>query len=184
MEYPPFIIPEGPLDVEIGCGVGLHPIQYFQKNPKRTLVAIEHTKDKFEKFQRRFVNHGSPSNLIPIHANGISWVSQQLQKDTVDKFYFLYPNPNPKPGDQNKRWHAMPFIHKVLEVLKPNGKIILATNEEFYRNEAIEFFTKTWKLKLENEERLLKGFAHRTHFEKKYLERGETCFDLVFSNQT
>jgi tRNA (guanine-N7-)-methyltransferase len=182
VEYSPFVYPEGPLDIEIGCGVGLHPIQFSQKHPDRTLVAIEHTCEKFEKFQRRFENHGSPKNIIPIHANGISWVAQQLKENSVDNFYFLYPNPNPKPGDQNKRWHAMPFMHKVLEVLKPGGKITLATNESFYRDEALDYFLHTWMLKLESEEILSKDFPHRTHFEKKYLERNETCYNLVFSN--
>lgn len=182
VEYPPFLLPKGPLDIEIGCGVGLHPIQYHGQYPERTLVAIEHTREKFEKFERRFINHGSPKNLMPIHANGISWVSQQLPHDSVDRFYFLYPNPNPKPGDLNKRWYAMPFMHKVMEILKPGGEIILATNEKFYRDEAMEYFLEEWGLKLKEEKELTKGFAHRTHFEKKYLERGETCYNLIFIN--
>lgn len=181
-DYPAFTTPKGPLDIEIGCGVGLHPIQYQGKNPNRTLVAIEHTKEKFEKFFRRFENHDSPKNLIPIHANGISWTAQQLAENTVDRFYFLYPNPNPKPGDLNKRWYAMPFMHKVLEILKPEGELILATNEKFYRDEAIDYFINVWNLKLKEETLLDKDYPHRTHFEKKYLERGQTCYNLVFIN--
>ena len=181
-DYANFIVPKLPLDIEIGCGVGLHPILFNKAQPNRCLVALEHTKEKFDKFYRRYLNHGSPSNLIPIHANGISWVSQQLPENSVDHFYFLYPNPNPKPGDLNKRWYAMPFMEKVLEVLKPGGKITLATNELFYKDEALNYFLNHWKLNLEEEKKLPSDFKHRTHFEKKYLERGEDCFNLVFSN--
>lgn len=181
-DYQAFELPSGVLDVEIGCGVGLHPIQYQKQNPKRNLVAIEHTREKFEKFERRFKNHGSPKNLFPVHANGISWVSQQLPENSVDRFFFLYPNPNPKPGGLNKRWHAMPFMHKVLEVLKPGGELTLATNEKFYRDEALEYFLEFWGLKLKEETTLEKDFPHRTHFEKKYLERDEHCYNLVFTN--
>ncbi|MFT6071090.1 MAG: tRNA G46 methylase TrmB [Bacteriovoracaceae bacterium] len=180
-DYVKFIVPKLPLDIEIGCGVGLHPILYQQKHPERCLVALEHTKEKFDKFYRRFINHGSPQNLIPVHANGISWVSQQLPNESVDQFFFLYPNPNPKPGDLNKRWYAMPFMQKVLEVLKPDGKITLATNEKFYKEEALEYFLGHWKLKLIEDKILESGFKPRTHFEKKYLEREEPCFNLVFS---
>ncbi len=49
-----FSYPEMPLDIEVGCGVGLHPIQYSLANPDRFLVALEHTREKFEKFHRRF----------------------------------------------------------------------------------------------------------------------------------
>jgi tRNA (guanine-N7-)-methyltransferase len=181
-DYANFIVPKTPLDIEIGCGVGLHPILYQGQHPERCLVAIEHTKEKFDKFYRRFQNHGSPKNLIPVHANGISWVSQQLPMNSVDRFYFLYPNPNPKPGDLNKRWYAMPFMQKVLEVLKPGGQLILATNEFFYKEEALDYFLNYWKLKLLEETILKSDFKHRTHFEKKYLERGEDCFNLVFTN--
>jgi len=186
-DYVNFVLPREfenlPLDVEIGCGVGLHPIQFFKANPRRFLVAIEHTKDKFEKFQRRFISHDQPSNLLPIHANAISWVSQQLSPSSVDHFYFLYPNPNPKSGDLNKRWYAMPFMHKVLEVLKQDGKITLATNEKFYHDEALDYFLNHWKLDLVADKELQKGFKPRTHFEKKYLERGETCYNLVFTKK-
>ncbi len=180
-DYVNFVVPKLPLDIEIGCGVGLHPILYQGQHPERCLVALEHTKEKFDKFYRRFINHGSPENLIPVHANGISWVSQQLPNESVDQFFFLYPNPNPKPGDLNKRWYAMPFMQRVLEVLKKDGKITLATNEGFYKDEALDYFINHWKLKLVEKIHLDSSFKPRTHFEKKYLARGEACFNLVFS---
>ena len=49
VDYANFVVPKGALDIEIGCGVGLHPIQYQAKNLERTLVAIEHTKEKYER---------------------------------------------------------------------------------------------------------------------------------------
>ena len=59
---------------------------------------------------------------------------------------FLYPNPNPKSSDLNKRFHAMPFMGFVKDCLKPDGEILFATNEKFYRDEAIEFMTREWEL--------------------------------------
>lgn len=177
-----FTLPEGPLDIEIGCGVGLHPIQYSQNNPNRYLVAIEHTTDKYNKFKRRYIAHKSPKNLLPVHENGISWVTHLVPKETVSRFIFLYPNPNPKPSQQNKRFHAMPFMEKVIDCLIPGGTIHMATNELFYAQECVEFMTKTWKLRcLEN--RIIENdtnFKGRTHFERKYLERGQSIYDLVF----
>jgi tRNA G46 methylase TrmB len=169
-----------PLDVEIGCGVGLHPIQYAKAHPDRYLVAIEQTREKFEKFQHRFENHDLP-NLFPVHANTISWVSHCLQDQGVDNFFFFYPNPNPKGKDFNKRWHAMPFMEKVIDCLKPNGHLHLATNIENYAVEARRNFEQVWHLETMRFERIQAGdIVPRTHFEKKYLARGQTCFDMVF----
>jgi tRNA G46 methylase TrmB len=171
--------PQQPLDVEIGCGVGLHPIQYAQAHPGRYVVAIEQTREKFEKFQRRFTHHDLP-NLLPVHANAISWVSHGLRDQSVDNFFFLYPNPNPKHKDFNKRWYAMPFMEKVIACLKPNGCLHLATNAEFYAVEAKANFEQVWHLETLRYERMQAGdIVPRTHFEKKYLARRETCFDLV-----
>jgi tRNA G46 methylase TrmB len=177
-----FNYPSIPLDVEVGCGVGLHPIQYSQKNPNRFLVAIEHTKEKFDKFLRRFTSHNSPSNLLPLHENGISWISHVLKSESVDRFFFLYPNPNPKPSQQNKRFHAMPFMSQVIECLKVGGTIHFATNEEFYAKECQEFMKETWKLE-EIEYRTISSeddFLGRTHFERKYLEKGQSIYNLVY----
>lgn len=175
-----FAYPKQPLDIEIGCGVGLHPIQYAKAHPHRYLVAIEQTRNKFEKFKRRFDNHHLP-NLLPVHANAISWVSHRLQDRTVDRFFFLYPNPNPKGKDFNKRWYAMPFMAKVIDCLKPDGQIRMATNAEFYAVEAKANFEQVWHLETVRFESIRAGdLVPRTHFEKKYLARAQTCFDMVF----
>lgn len=180
-----FTLPTLPLDIEIGCGVGFHPVRYALENPNRFLVAIEHTKDKFLKFQRRYENHQSPSNLYPVHENGISWVTHLLPNESVDRFIFLYPNPNPKPSQQNKRFHAMPFMEKVLSCLKPGGTIHFATNEDFYALECIEFMTNIWKLDCIKNEQITNdsNFVARTHFEVKYLKRGQKIFDLIFKKR-
>lgn len=177
-----FVAPEIPLDIEIGCGVGLHPIQYAQNNPDRYLVAIEHTTEKFKKFERRFFSHNSPKNLLPLHENGISWVTHALSKNSVDRFIFMYPNPNPKPSQQNKRFHAMPFMERVIDCLKHGGTIQFATNELFYATECREFMTEVWGLE-EVEYRIIDAksdFVGRTHFERKYLERGQKAYNLIY----
>lgn len=172
-----------PLDVEIGCGVGLHPIRYAHSHPDRFLVAIEQTRTKYEKFAGRVANHEGLSNLLPVHADAIEWITHFVLEGSVDRYFFLYPNPNPKPKDENKRWYAMPFMEKVLSTLKPGGTLAIATNEAFYARDAEAFLTRIWGMTLVerreiHQSRMPAGFP-RTHFEKKYLERGQICFDLL-----
>ncbi|MBI0385206.1 hypothetical protein JBE27_55325, partial [Streptomyces albiflaviniger] len=54
-----------PVDVEIGCGVGFHPLRYARENPERQLVAFEKTSEKFSKFLGRLKNHDPLPNLYP-----------------------------------------------------------------------------------------------------------------------
>ncbi len=171
-----------PIDLEIGCGVGLHPIRYALANPDRRLIAIEHTKEKFESFYRRWLKHDSPSQLLPVHADAVHWVTHVLKPESIDRVFLLYPNPEPKAP--NQRWLRRPFFSRLLSVMKSGGTLTLATNIESYVDEAILYATDFWNLTV-SERRVQRAtddpsLSPRTHFEKKYLERGETCFDVTF----
>lgn len=175
---------KGPLDVEIGCGVGLHPVNYCLKNPKRTLVAIDRSEMRMHKMLDRIKEQGGVPNLIPIRENAVWFVTHEIQSSSVENYFFLYPNPYPKKKQANKRWYQMPFMSHVIETLKKKGHIHLATNMRYYAEEAEDFFVNVWKMKLIKKEKYSSleeiPFSPRTHFEKKYLERGETCWYLMF----
>ncbi len=162
-----------PLDLEIGCGVGWHPIAYAGAHPERALIAIEHTREKFEKFRHRAEQHAL-ANLFPVHADAVRYVTHAIEPATLDRVFLLYPNPEPRA--ENKRWFRMPFFGELLTKLKSGGTIELATNIESYAEEA-KVYGNYWNLNLRSESHPQHA---RTHFEKKYLERGETCFDLIF----
>lgn len=172
--------PERPLDVEIGCGVGFHPLQRARQHPDRQLVAIEHTQERFEKFARRVAHHEPFAQLFPVHANAISWVHEILPAESVDCFFILYPNPNSQNPAQ--RWMRMPFMGRLLDSLKVGGTLQMATNIESYAQECREWGERVWGLRLQTFREIpsLEGIVPRTHFEKKYLERGEACYDLEF----
>ncbi|MFZ8934648.1 MAG: SAM-dependent methyltransferase [Bacteriovoracaceae bacterium] len=172
---------DGPVVVEIGAGVGLHPIMYSQEFPDHQVLAIERTRSKFEKFERRLNNHPHIKNCTAIHEDAISVITHLIGDAQVDRYFILYPNPYPKKNDQNKRFYAMPFMEEILRTLKADGEIILATNDLQYKKECIEFFKNDWHLELVEESLVTKG---RTHFEKKYLLRNEPCYNLLFTRKS
>ncbi len=173
--------PNGPVEIEIGCGVGMHPIRYAMAHPDRTLFAIEHTVERFQSFQRRYENHKRPENLIPVHADAVEWVTHFVPAASVQRFFILYPNPWPRPGDERRRWYRLPFFGRLLETLVPGGEVLLATNLEDYAQGAARWFTEAWGLQVEVTPAT--GPA-RTHFERKYLERGEKCWNTRGKKKT
>lgn len=170
------------LDIEIGCGVGFHPIDYAKNNPDRLLVAIEKTQEKFDKFLGRLEKHPQIQNIVPIHTNAIWLIAHEVKPQSVDRYFILYPNPYPK--DPQKRFFQMPFMSFLVETLKPGGTITLATNEKYYFEESLENAEKVFALKVLESGALKTDSKPRTHFEKKYLERGETCYNLVLMKST
>jgi tRNA (guanine-N7-)-methyltransferase len=178
--WPEKFLEGAPIDLEIGCGVGWHPIRYATDNPNRRLIAIEHTREKFDSFQGRIEKH-QLDNLLPVHADAVRWVTHHLRPSSIDRVFLLYPNP--EPGNPAKRWLRSSFFYRLLEVLKPGGEITLATNIDSYFKEALQFAREVWNLEIASQS-VLKTPAPagipRTHFETKYLLRGETCFDVTF----
>lgn len=176
-------LPSENLDLEIGCGVGMHPLAYCLKNPNRNLIAIEHTKNKFQSFWKKYEQLESLDNLIPIHANAISWVTQNLKPESLENVFILYPNPYPKKRQANQRWHQMAFMKKLLDCMRFGSSLTLATNMRFYAEEARSYFCDIWGMQEILFETIQRDshscFVPRTHFEKKYFERGETLYNMI-----
>lgn len=174
--FPKIELPDPPYDIEVGCGVGYHPVQYAMANPERTLLAIERTHERFRKFLGRIEGNEVGENLIPIQSDALPWIVHHIPKNSVQRYFFLYPNPFPK----HRRWYAMPFMEYVIDTMVEGGTLQMATNIEEYYLEAKAYFVKHWGLELAEDKRLEQDFTPRTHFEKKYLARGEACWNLIF----
>jgi hypothetical protein len=56
----------------------------------------------------------------------------------------------------------------------------MATNEEFLMREACTVIREVWGLKLVECREVARNSMPRTHFEKKYLERGDRCWNMVW----
>lgn len=167
------------LDLEIGAGVGWHAIQYCQRHPDRHLIAIERTQ-KGLRALRRLQNHSPLPNLDFICDDFLNWGPEHLKSQSLNRIFILYPNPYPKPKHQNKRWAASPVMEFLIQLLKPGGTIEMATNELAYYQEYRLWMESYWKLTLLEDQHRDAQTLPRTHFEKKYLERGQICHNLIF----
>jgi tRNA G46 methylase TrmB len=176
-----------PIDLEVGCGVGWRAIRQARSSPKRLLIAVEKTREKFEKFRSRLQRNAAKAgggfpNLFPVHADAVAFTVHALADESLDRVMFFYPNPcvrNPA-----SRWLRMPFFGYLLTKLRPGAEVILRTNVRAYFEEAERLAVEAWNL----ERVSTRSFSRdevapaeaETHFERKYLERGETCYEAIF----
>lgn len=170
------------VDVEIGAGQGMHAVRYAIENPGRSLIAIERTKNRFHQLARRREDHPSLTNLFPVHCDALSVFVHRIPDAAIDRIFLLYPNPYPKEKQSNLRWYNMPFMDFLKTKLKSGGQLILATNMDYYAEEAEQKMVADWRFQLRAKEHVTKDRAPRSHFEKKYLERGQDCWNLIFVN--
>ncbi|ENV00140.1 hypothetical protein F969_01049 [Acinetobacter variabilis] len=165
-----------PVCVEIGAGKGKHALLFTQTNPNSKLIAIERTREKFLAMQKQHALEGQP-NLQTVHADALPWIVHALYPAQVEQFFILYPNP--EPHNPAQRWLNMPFFEFLLSRLKNGGTITLASNIPEYIEEAEQQVQNLWKLPFVKE--VIGQDSARTHFEIKYLERGELCQQLIIS---
>lgn len=162
--------------VEIGAGRGRHAVSFAKAHPDKTLFAIERTLAKFSALQK---NHQSLllTNSHPIHADAIAWITYAVFAQTIEQLFILYPNP--EPHNKNQRWVNMPFFEFLLSRMTEGGQITIASNIASYMDEAYAKLTLHWRLPCQV--RVIEPSSMRTHFEMKYLARGERCQELLIT---
>jgi tRNA G46 methylase TrmB len=90
--------------------------------------------------------------------------------------YLLYPNPWPKPGQLQRRWHAHPVFP---DLLRLGGRLELRCNWEIY---ALEFAAAANRvLDGDTAARLLAESAITTPFERKYRASGHPLYSVSVS---
>lgn len=162
-----------PLLLEIGAGKGKHALGFVSQNADKHLVAIERTRNKFDAFAKLAALQNAP-NLDAIHADAIAWIVHAIAPSSVAKLFILYPNP--EQHNPNQQWLNMPFFEFLLSRLQDDGEVVLVTNIESYMDNAVQRATEVWRLP--NTRYQVPIDSQRTHFEVKYLARGETCWEL------
>lgn len=179
--------------LDIGSGAGMWAIQCAKKHPEWRILAIERTKEKYRAFQSAVQRElkAQPTTqsdmltgLLAVFADAVPFCTQMIKPSSIDSCSILYPNPYPKESQSNKRFHRMPFFHLLLDLLKPGATLEMATNEGWLAQEMQSYLSGYWRLELlashTLDDRCLRERPARTHFEKKYLERGMTCHNLLY----
>lgn len=165
-----------PICFEIGAGKGKHARQFAQNNPNKTLYAVERTANKFDAMQKLQSESHIP-NLTVINADAISWSVYAIYPKQISECFILYPNP--EPYNKNQRFINMPYFEFLLSRLMDNGTITIASNIQEYIDECELKLQEVWQLPyIKN---TIPSHSDRTHFEIKYLARGELCQELIIT---
>ena len=97
----------------------------------------------------------------------------------LERHYMLYPNPWPKPGHLQRRWHGHPVFPDLLSL---GGKIEMRCNWEVYAKEFAQAVHIATGEKVAV--RSIQPEGGISAFEKKYLERGQQLFSVSVSADT
>lgn len=187
---PSHFIKPNSLWLEIGAGTGHFFESLARLNPEKNLVAIERDRMRGKRLARRTVESGLP-NFLGIRGNAISAFFTQIPAQSLERVYILYPCPWPKNSQRKHRWHFHPVLPQILSALEMGGKLILASDQKFYVDEAHYVFQKKSELKIlkygpisPHELNALHLFPEgRTKFERTFLSVGQPCYELILEKR-
>jgi tRNA G46 methylase TrmB len=161
---------EADLILDAGCGTGQSTAELARQFPDHAVVGIDRSEARLARAPEL------PANAVLVRADLVDfWRFARRAGWTLQRHYLLYPNPWPKPGHLQRRWHAHPVWPDLLSL---GGKLELRTNfgvyaEEFAR--ALELAGYSSHLQVLS----LAPEAAISPFETKYARSGHRLFRVT-----
>lgn len=174
-----------PKILEIGSGMGDPITQIAKKNKDNDYLAVEVHGPSVGSLIRK-INEYKLTNIRLISNDIIDILKYQLTTNSIDCIYIFFPDPWPKKRHHKRRLINNSFLSLVRTVLKPHGRLFIATDWENYAEHIIEV--------INNDPNIInlagdKHYAPRpkwrpvTKFEQRGLNQGHCIYDLALATR-
>jgi tRNA G46 methylase TrmB len=121
-----------PLVLDSGCGTGESTYQLSRAHPGHLVIGVDKSAERLSRTGAKCFPHRD-GNVLWVRAELASFWRLALQDGwRLDRHYLLYPNPWPKPGQLQRRWHAHPVFE---DMLRLGGRVEMRTNWRIYAEE-------------------------------------------------
>lgn len=165
---------DAPLILDAGCGVGRSTIQIARQWPQAFVLGVDQSSDRLERGKPDM--GGMPSNLALIRADLVDFWRLMAEKGLrLQRHYLLYPNPWPKLGHLQRRWHGHPVFPSLLAL---GGILECRSNWNIYMQELAQAIGIAVGQKPEIQPWQPKEGTDLTPFERKYRESGHSLWRL------
>ena len=172
--------------LEIGAGTGHFFVELARLNPNSHLIAIERCKLRGRRLVKKITKSGL-TNINAFRGNAIPALITAIPVASLDRIYIMYPCPWPRNSQRKNRWYLHPVMANLVRILKPGGKLIWASDQKFYIDEATFVCESKFKMKTLSqgpiEPNPYNDLAHfpggRTKFEAGFLSSGSPCYELI-----
>jgi tRNA (guanine-N7-)-methyltransferase len=155
-----------PLILDSGCGVGLSSRHLAVRFPDHFIIGVDQSAHRLAR--NTLWSGPEPSNLIRVRADLVDyWRLLHADGIRLARHYLLYPNPWPKIGQLQRRWHGHPVFPTVVAL---GGYLECRSNWRIYVEECASALMQLGVDAVRCEE--FATAAPITPFEHKYLESG------------
>lgn len=131
-------LPDGPLWLEIGYGMGHHVLHLARTQPDISIIGAEPFLNGTAKAVRGIVDEGLSN--IRLFRGDVRELLAEFPDETLDRAYILFPDPWPKTRHNKRRLIRTAFIEELYRVIKPGGELIFASDIPHYVDWALTRF--------------------------------------------
>ncbi len=175
---------KNPVDCEIGFGNGEFLIKKSQMHPERNFFGIDYSEESFRRARKALEKENVPSvRLVCLEAKAAFIVL--MPEKSLSHIYLNFPDPWPKKKHFKNRLLDREFFTIAASRSTSKGKIIIATDDSFYRDFILEeissihlwqsLFNKGWTNELSDH--------FSTKYEKKWRNEGKEIFYMMFQKK-
>lgn len=165
--------------MDSGCGTGESTRRLAELFPRHLVVGVDKSIDRLSRLGACSLPHREGNALWARAELTTFWRLALRAGWRLERHYLLYPNPWPKPGHLQRRWHAHPVFRDMLAL---GGRLELRCNWLTYAQEfafAIRRETGQGVQPLP-----LPGQEPLTAFERKYRASGHELYRVVLPAQS
>ncbi len=160
--------------LDSGCGTGESSYRLAREFPQYKVIAVDKSVDRL---QRSHVNGEPPDNLLFVQSDCVHlWRLITQAKWHIERQYLFYPNPWPKPGHLQRRWHGHPIFPTMLSL---GGVLIMRTNWDVYAHEFALALQLYGLSNVDLKQLEIDVDTAFTPFERKYLQSGHQLYEVV-----
>ncbi len=159
----------GSLVLDAGCGTGESTAVLARRHPDALVIGIDRSAARLGRAPRL------PDNARLVRAELADfWRLARAADWRLDHHCLFYPNPWPKPGHLQRRWHGHPVFPDLLAL---GGELELRTNFEVYAREFARALELAGAAPVEVV--LFEATEPVSPFERKYASSGHALFRIV-----
>ncbi len=172
-EYRKIEIPEGFVELDLGCGTGSFTTSLAEKFTGRYIVAADVMLGRLRKLNKR-AKRMELENIELLHVEAGSLVNCFLPPFSINRLHVLCPDPWPKKKHKGHRLISSEFIGRIAVILKEEGIFHFSTDDETYFISAVKT-VETSGLFCESDISLIDDVRDiKTDFERLWESEGKT----------
>ena len=173
-----------PVDCEIGFGNGDFLIKKSKLHPERNFFGIDYSIESFRRAKKTIEKANMPGiKVVCLEAKAAFIVL--IPENSLSHIYLNFPDPWPKKKHFKNRLLDREFLKIAASCSTDKGKIIIATDDPFYRDFILEeiasvhlwesLFRKGWTDELSDH--------FSTKYEKRWRNEGKEIFYMMFQKK-